>query len=896
MTDKHVLLTGATGFLGKVVLAELLRRREELGIGTIRLLVRNKKNKSPQARFMSEIASSPALGWANNGGGQVDMIRVAGCELAEPGARISDDDRRAIERETTHIIHCAASVEFDLPIARAASANISSSLEITKLAKGCDKLDAMVAVSTAYVTPHHGADKGPMTVTEQLAPLPEPAAAIYERILAGVADEDALKAASGLPNTYTLTKSVSEHMICEAREDLPLAILRPSIISSAWERPVPGWIDSNAAFAAFVTAIGSGHFRTLLADPGVRLDIVAVDEVADRIIECAFSGIARRGEPVAIRHSAAGIERACRVDTACEEIAGYFQQDPFDRYPQVHYVGKQGPRFALAELRHHRLRNRWQTLLSKLKKDKQRRKQARMVASRVAYLNRAFPYFTHHTFDFKTQFEPLENPCPGGPEYIRRVCRGAHEFLIKADLEQSSLAGKEHRHDKHDIAWALGQPRGNWAIRATGLVLRKAFRRCIDKVTFDRKSFEQAREAIPDDSFLVIVPSHRSYLDFLVCSYLFFERPDLEIAIPHIAAADEFRKIPLIGWLFKRTQAFYIRRGQGREDPQLTAQVHDLVSRNQTLQFFIEGTRSRSRQFMPPKRGLLRCLQATGQHCTILPLSISYDRLPEEGAFIEELRGGAKPSMSLKALLRWTGRLLRNKVHLGRIHLRCGAPQVLGAETDVHELSRRVVGQMQAAVVTTTHHLRAFVRHNELPPEITAEWLVEAIEARGGTVVESGLGDEETIDPVLERTLRYQWQHHFYPDAQLRVQNNPAIEGYINGTWYSADRPEEPTAPDPRVDALMEPLFKPVCDDYCKIGEALAQRRLRVDTFTVRELRRLVPTVHDPTVDAAIDDLVARGVISEEERGRYRFGEADALAAWTQSCRWSAQAEPVSSA
>ena len=166
----------------------------------------------------------------------------------------------------------------------------------------------------------------------------------------------------------------------------------------------------------------------------------------------------------------------------------------------------------------------------------------------------------------------------------------------------------------------LRQPNGSGVIRLFGYVVAKVLRRAADGVTFDRTSFESALARVPNGTLLIIAPSHRSYMDFLLCSYLFFDQPGLGIAIPHIAAAKEFSRIPLLGHLFEKGQAFFIKRGMRRGDyVELTARITDLVKRRQTLQVFIEGTRSRSRQFLPPRHGLLKCIQETGQPATILP-------------------------------------------------------------------------------------------------------------------------------------------------------------------------------------------------------------------------------------------------------------------------------------
>ena len=178
--DHDILLTGATGFLGKVVLHELVRRREALGVNKIRLLLRTNGSGNAAGRFTADIASSPCF--ANFAPGWHNDIEMISCDLGQPNAGIESQDRAAIATGVTHIINCAASVQFDLPLRNAATANIATALEMLGLAKECQRLESLVSVSTAYVTPHQS-DEQP--IVEELAPLPAPAAELYERIMRG---------------------------------------------------------------------------------------------------------------------------------------------------------------------------------------------------------------------------------------------------------------------------------------------------------------------------------------------------------------------------------------------------------------------------------------------------------------------------------------------------------------------------------------------------------------------------------------------------------------------------------------------------------------------------------------------------------------------------------------
>ncbi len=46
------------------------------------------------------------------------------------------------------------------------------------------------------------------------------------------------------PNTYTFTKAIAEQLVAQERGDLPISIVRPSIVVGSWKEPFPGWIDN----------------------------------------------------------------------------------------------------------------------------------------------------------------------------------------------------------------------------------------------------------------------------------------------------------------------------------------------------------------------------------------------------------------------------------------------------------------------------------------------------------------------------------------------------------------------------------------------------------------------------------------------------------------------------
>jgi fatty acyl-CoA reductase len=434
-------------------------------------------------------------------------------------------------------------------------------------------------------------------------------------------------------------------------------------------------------------------------------------------------------------------------------------------------------------------------------------------------------------------------------------------------MNDSFLGGRAASSEISDLSFALAQPHGNAVIRAFAVAIRKGLRAGAGAVTYDRASFERAKAALQPGQGRVLLPTHRSYLDFLLCSFLAFSAPELEIGIPHIAASDDFSRIKGLGTLLEKAHAFYLRRGLGKEDLQLTQRVHELVSQGATLEFFLEGKRSRSGQLLEPKRGLLRALQSTGASFQVLPIAISYQRVPEERVFSGELRGGRRPRMSLRGLLRWSGELARGKVDVGRIHIACGEPLQLQSHTDVPELARQVVAELQRSMPVNLDGLKAFLWRNRLP-ESELAFLAEAIEARGGAVVK-GAGSEE-LSTLEELRLRWAWLPWFYPEANVRWRDEAAVQHHLQRhSWMRFDRAPR-GMDDPRLLRLLDAAFAPVRRDFSLVQGLLGtpgQPGARLPYPTPAAVVTQWPGAYLPYVEDAFLALASEGRIARVEDG-----------------------------
>jgi len=173
---------------------------------------------------------------------------------------------------------------------------------------------------------------------------------------------------------------------------------------------------------------------------------------------------------------------------------------------------------------------------------------------------------------------------------------------------------------------------------------------------------------------LVLVPSHRSYFDFLIVSTLFYGN---HLVPPYIAARENMGFGPF-GFLWRRAGAFFLRKSF--DDPLykevFRSYVAYLIREGFTQEFFIEGGRSRTGKTLSPRLGMLSWnveafLETSRRDLFFVPIAITYERLVEEGAMVGELEGEQKRDESMLGLLR-ARKFLRRR--FGSVFVNFGEP------------------------------------------------------------------------------------------------------------------------------------------------------------------------------------------------------------------------------
>lgn len=220
--------------------------------------------------------------------------------------------------------------------------------------------------------------------------------------------------------------------------------------------------------------------------------------------------------------------------------------------------------------------------------------------------------------------------------------------------------------------------------KAVGVGLRWGFNRIYRGIEYDPQDVERVREASKDGP-LVLLPSHKSHIDYLVLSYFFYER---NLPMPLIAAGDNLNFKPL-GGIFRRSGAFFIRRsfkGDRLYAAVVDAYIRRLIRDGYPIELFLEGGRSRTGKLLDPKFGLLSmvidAVQAVpSKKVHFVPVSIGYERVVEADSYQRELSGGEKKKEEATDLISASD-VLRSRY--GRINLQFG--QIMTLDDIAREL------------------------------------------------------------------------------------------------------------------------------------------------------------------------------------------------------------------
>ncbi|KAK9153359.1 hypothetical protein Sjap_000841 [Stephania japonica] len=322
LSGKVLFITGATGFLAKVLVEKILRTVPD--VGKIYLLIRAENTEAAIDRLNNEIINKKLFKCLHQKHGRFyqafmlsKLIPVAGsvCESNDLG--IHPSLVHEIANEVDIIINSAATTSFDERYDVALNTNTKGPNRLLSFAKKCNKLCLFMHVSTAYV---NGKREGrilekPFSLGDNLAreisKKSETDSRSYEMLDIEAEIEMALHAREsfrdgqvnqemkemglerartfGWDDTYEFTKAMGEMLIANDKGDIPVVIVRPSIIESTYKEPYPGWIEGFRMMDPLLLWHGRGRLRGFPIDSNGVFDVVPADMVVNAMLAAGAS-------------------------------------------------------------------------------------------------------------------------------------------------------------------------------------------------------------------------------------------------------------------------------------------------------------------------------------------------------------------------------------------------------------------------------------------------------------------------------------------------------------------------------------------------------------------------------------------------------------------------------
>jgi glycerol-3-phosphate O-acyltransferase len=204
------------------------------------------------------------------------------------------------------------------------------------------------------------------------------------------------------------------------------------------------------------------------------------------------------------------------------------------------------------------------------------------------------------------------------------------------------------------------------------LGLAKLWNRLYDGVEFEHLDTLQQ---VAQGNEIVYVPCHRSHMDYLLLSYAIYQHG---YAVPHIAAGLNLN-LPIVGRFLRKGGAFFLRRslrGSALYTVVFMKYLATMMARGHSIEYFIEGGRSRTGRLRPPMGGMLAMtvrsyLREPRRPVVFIPVYFGYERVVEGSTYVDELSGRPKEKESVYGLLRVVGKL---RQRFGRVHVNLGEP------------------------------------------------------------------------------------------------------------------------------------------------------------------------------------------------------------------------------
>lgn len=281
---------------------------------------------------------------------------------------------------------------------------------------------------------------------------------------------------------------------------------------------------------------------------------------------------------------------------------------------------------------------------------------------------------------------PMKSPKVIRDDVLRRpaVVQVIRDLAVETGEEEKTLRDRA----MEQLVEINAEPRLLWT-KALGALVSPMFFLIYRGFHVDEVGLHRLR-TIARDTRVLLVPSHKSHIDYLVLSYILFQRG---LMPPHIAAGINLAFWPM-GPLFRHSGAFFMRR-RFRGDRLYSAVFREYIIRlleeHIMIEFFVEGTRSRTGKLVKPKFGMMRMvidafIAGRFDKLVFQPISVGYEKVIEGSSYKKEAMGRSnKKAESATSLLKASSVLTSD---YGRVFIEFGEPIELAAYMDRYAIDR----------------------------------------------------------------------------------------------------------------------------------------------------------------------------------------------------------------
>ncbi|XP_037820920.1 uncharacterized protein LOC119609941 [Lucilia sericata] len=276
---KTIFITGASGFMGKVLLEKLLYSCHELK--EIIMICRPKRGKTPESR-LEDMFKLPIFQRIKEERPHVlKKVTIYQGDVTYEMLGLSGENLKHVCDNTNIVFHMAATLKLEGNLKDAIDMNLAGTRRALDVAKQMKNLEAFVHLSTAFCN----CDQEVMYEKVYDFPhKPEDLMRLAEWMDLKTLENITPDLLKPHPNTYTYSKRLAELFIRDHYETMPVIIARPSIVSPSAYEPVPGWVDNLNGPTGLMVGAGKGVIRSMLIDTSHKSEVIPVDYAINGLV------------------------------------------------------------------------------------------------------------------------------------------------------------------------------------------------------------------------------------------------------------------------------------------------------------------------------------------------------------------------------------------------------------------------------------------------------------------------------------------------------------------------------------------------------------------------------------------------------------------------------------